>query len=56
MQYTYNYVIERHLPDGSWARLGGMIIAPDEDTVRQKIEKMEKGREIRIISIEKRSK
>ena len=51
MQQTYNYTFERLLNDGRWVKLGGIMVAPDEETVRQYIEKQEKGNEIRIVSI-----
>ena len=54
MQYTFNYVIERLLNDGRWVKLGGIIVAPDEDTVREHIEKQEQGNEIKVVSITKK--
>ena len=54
MQQTFNYVIERHLPDGRWVKLGGLMVAPSEEAVREQIEKQEKGNEIKIIAITKR--
>lgn len=54
MQYTFNYVIERLLPDGKWVKLGGIMVAPSEEAVRERIEKQEKNNEIKIISITKR--